>query len=110
MCAVRALTTGEPEITWQPETEGQTISGVVLRQGTAEILYGPVPFVDLWTGGAARTRVLVSAGTLRAALDRAAPEVGDTLTIWFEGWSEPVHGPNRDRRVRVFRAAVRRGH
>jgi hypothetical protein len=110
MCAVRALTSGEPEITWQPETEAQTISGVVLRRGETESYYGPVPYVDLWLGGAARTRVVANPMTLRAALDRAAPKVGDTLTIWFEGWSEPVHGPNRDRRVRVFRAAVRRGH
>jgi hypothetical protein len=110
MCAVRALTAGDPELTWKPETEGQMVSGVVLRQGETESHYGPAPYVDLWLGGTARTRVVANPLMLRAALERAEAEVGDTLTIWFEGWSEPIHGPNRDRRVRVFRAAVRRGH
>lgn len=110
MCAVRALTSGEPEVTWRPETEGQEVSGVVLSQGETASYYGPAPYVDLWLGGTARVRVVANPIMLRAALERAAPEVGDTLTVWFEGWSEPIHGPARNRSVRVFRAAVRRGH
>lgn len=76
MCAVRALTSGEPEVTWRPETEGQEVSGVVLSQGETASYYGPAPYVDLWLGGAARVRVVANPIMLRAALERAAPEVG----------------------------------
>lgn len=112
MCAVRALTEGDPAATWTPTTEGQTISGVVLRMGTRATDFGPVPFVDLWTGGIGRVRIMAYASTLRHALDGVAAQIGDRLSVWFDGEGivdrpgRPMHG----RPYKRFSANVQRGH
>jgi len=112
MCAVRALTEGVPAVTWNPRTPGATISGVVLRKGTVSTNFGEVPFVDLWTGGTGRVRVLAGGFQFRHVLDGAAAEIGDRLQIWFDGErtidrpGHPVHG----RTYRTFSVNVQRGH
>lgn len=112
MCAVRALTEGDPAATWNPTEAGQTISGVVLRMGTLATDFGPVPFVDLWTGGTGRVRVRAYSSGLRHALDGAAAQIGDRLQVWFDGErvidqpGRPMHG----RTYKAFSANVQRGH
>ena len=112
MCAVRALTEGDPAVTWDPKTTGATISGVVLRQGTVSTNFGPVPFVDLWTGGTGRVRVMAYGFSMRHVLDGAAAQIGDRLQIWFDGeWTidrpgRPLHGKT----YKAFSANVQRGH
>jgi hypothetical protein len=112
MCAVRALTEGDPAATWNPTEVGQTISGVVLRQGTLATDFGPVPFVDLWQGGTGRVRVMAYSWNLRHALAGAAAQIGDRLQVWLDGErvidrpGRPMHG----RPYKVFSANVQRGH
>lgn len=111
MCAVRALTEGDPAATWTPTEPGATISGVVLRQGEVHTNIGTIPYVDLWQGGTGRVRVMAYAGTLRHALSGASAQIGDRLQIRFEGRS---HLPERDSRpalpYKVFSVEVQRGH
>lgn len=113
MCAVRALTEGDPAVSWNPVTAGATISGVVLRQGeVAAQLFGKIPFVDLWLGGTGRIRVMAYATLLRHALDRAAAQIGDRLQICFDGESainRPGH-PTHGRPYKRFTVNVQRGH
>lgn len=112
MCAVRALTEGNPAVTWNPEREGATIDGVVLRQGQVSTNLGEIPFVDLWQGGTGRVRVMAYSSTLRRALTDGAPQVGDRLQVWFDGQGtidrpgHPLHG----RPYKRFSANVQRGH
>lgn len=112
MCAVRALTEGDPAATWVPTTEGQTISGVVLRRGEVATNFGKVPFVDLWTGGTGRVRVMAYSSSLRHALDAGAALIGDRLQVWFDGESvidrpgAVMHG----RAYKKFSVNVQRGH
>lgn len=112
MCAVRALTEGNPAVTWNPEREGATIGGVVLRQGQVSTNLGEIPFVDLWQGGTGRVRVMAYSSTLRRALTDGAPQVGDRLQVWFDGQGtidrpgHPLHG----RPYKRFSANVQRGH
>ena len=112
MCAVRALTEGDPAVSWNPTVAGATISGVVLRQGTVSTDFGPVPFVDLWTGGTGRVRVRAFSATLRHTLDGAAAQIGDRLQLWFDGErtidrpGRPTHGKT----YKAFSANVQRGH
>ncbi|AAT36800.1 Pas52 [Actinoplanes phage phiAsp2] len=112
MCAVRALTEGDPAATWNPTTEGATIGGVVLRQGEVHTNLGQIPFVDLWQGGTGRVRVMAYASSLRRALTAEAPQIGDRLQVWFDGQGEidrpghPLHG----RPYKRFSANVQRGH
>jgi hypothetical protein len=112
MCAVRALTEGDPAATWNPEREGATISGVVLRQGEVATNMGKVPYVDLWQGGTGRVRVMAYSSTLRHALDGAAAQIGDRLQVWFDGEGvidrpgRPTHGMTYKR----YTANVQRGH
>lgn len=112
MCAVRALTEGNPSVTWNPTREGATIAGVVLRQGEVSTTFGPIQFVDLWTGGTGRVRVMAYAATLRVALADGAAQIGDRLQVWFDGQGtidrpgHPIHG----RPYKRFSANVQRGH
>lgn len=110
MCAVRALTEGNPAVIWRPTTEGATIGGVVLRQGEVDGIVGPTPFVDLWTGGTGRVRVLAYSGTLRHALAGAAPQIGDRLQIWFDGERELTSGRFAGKPYKAFSVNVQRGH
>jgi hypothetical protein len=109
MCAVRALTEGEPEV-WVPETPGESVSGVVLRQGTVDERFGTVPFVDLWRGGRNRIRIVAYPRMLREALNRAEVQVGDTLTVWFDGKRTIELGPRAGQMYKSFSSNVQRGH
>lgn len=109
MCAVRALTEGVPPF-WKFETAGDTISGVVLKMGQVSTDFGQIPYVDLWLGGHARQRVMAYASTLRHALDSAAPQIGDTLTVWFDGEREGRLRGGQAQRIKTFSANVQRGH
>lgn len=112
MCAVRALTEGDPAATWNPVTPGATISGVVLRMGELSTDFGRIPYVDLWLGGQSRVRVRTYASNLLHAVESAAPQIGDRLTISFDGQrtidqpGRPMHG----RTYKAFSASVQRGH
>lgn len=115
MCAVRALTEGDPAATWTPTTEGATISGVVLRMGTifsefAAIGGGQIPFVDLWTGGTGRVRIKAYSASLRHAIDGVAPQIGDRLAVWFDGEAVIESGRFEGRPYKRFSANVQRGH
>lgn len=111
MCAVRALTEGEPAVNWTPETPGQAISGVVLRHGSFEHeMAGEVPFVDLWTGGTGRVRVKAFPAMLRDAIRRSEAKVGDTLTLRFEGSRTIESGRFAGRQFKTFSAETQRGH
>lgn len=112
MCAVRALTEGEPR-TWWPD-EPAEVTGVVLRQGSVpsqfSIYGGEVAFVDLWLGGTERVRVMAYGAMLSGALFRAAPEVGDTLTVAYEGKGRIERGKHAGREFRKHTVSVTRGH
>lgn len=111
MCAVRALTEGDPAATWNPEREGATISGVVLRQGEVHTNFGVVPFVDLWQGGTGRVRVMAFGAQLRHALSGAAAQIGDRLQVWFDGEREiPAKAGRGPLRYKAFSVNVQRGH
>lgn len=111
MCAVRALTEGDPAVSWRPTEAGATISGVVLRQGEVATNLGPVPFVDLWQGGTGRVRVMAYSATLRHALSGAAAQIGDRLQVWFDGDRIlPARGRHPERPYKAFSVNVQRGH
>lgn len=110
MCAVRALTEGDPAATWNPTQAGQTISGVVLRMGTLATDFGPVPFVDLWQGGTGRVRVKAYGSQLQHAIDGAAPQIGDRLQVWFDGERVMEKGRMAGKTYKAFSANVQRGH
>lgn len=110
MCAVRALTEGDPAATWTPTTEGATISGVVLRQGEVHTNMGPVPFVDLWQGGTGRVRVMAYSGRLRHVLAGAAAQIGDRLQVWFDGEREVPGGKHQGLKYKSWSINVQRGH
>ena len=116
MCAVRALTEGDPATTWAPDIDGpagQMISGVVLRLGSRVTNFGEFSFVDLWTGGTDRVRVWAYAATLRMAIAAITPQIGDRLTVQFDGTRAVETGHFADRgirQVKMFSAKVQRGH
>lgn len=112
MCAVRALTEGDPAVTWNPAMNaiGETISGVVLRIGEKENVFGPIPFVDLWRGGTGRVRVMAWSGTLRYELTSAAPQVGDRLSVKYVGEDTVRDGRMAGKTYRKFAVTVQRGH
>lgn len=110
MCAVRALTEGDPAVKWVPETPGQSVSGVVLRMGEDGTEFGSIPFVDLWTGGHGRVRVRAFAIGLRHALDQASAKVGDRLTITYDGERTVRSAQYGHRPYKMFSTNVQRGH
>lgn len=112
MCAVRALTEGEPAVFWTPEP-GQSVSGVVLRIGHEPNEFHPsgrVLFVDLWTGGTGRIRVRAYAGSLENAIRTAEVVVGDRLTLTRGEDGTLTKGMYAGRQYKMFTADVRRGH
>lgn len=114
MCAVRALTEGTPEI-WNPTVEGETAGGVILRTGMAVHPFSShesdrAPFVDLWTGGMGRIRVVGYSGHLRAGIQAAEGKVGDVMSIRFDGTGIVVKGQHEGRPYRKFTVTVTRGH
>jgi hypothetical protein len=113
MCAVRALTEGDPAVRWPTDDSmAETVSGVVLRQGEVSTNLGQFPFVDLWLGRSNRVRVMAYNDSLRHALSGAAAQVGDRLTIRFDGEQiidrpgRPLHG----RPYKTYTVEVQRGH
>lgn len=113
MCAVRALTEGRPKDWVMTNTlePGQAITGVVLRQGQQPSHYEPqVPYVDLWLGGPERVRVAGHGLSLREALLAAETQVGDTVTVTFEGESEIQTGKFKGHMFKRYTVGVRRGH
>lgn len=111
MCAVRALTEGDPATTWRPELAGESITGVVLRMGELVTDFGRARFVDLWLGGQSRVRVVAASATLRHALDGVAPQIGDRLSVWYDGRRiAPAGTKMAGREYRSFTANVQRGH
>ena len=114
MCAVRALTEGEPRI-WWPEEPPASVQGIVLRMGEVPSQFAmyasdTVGFVDLWLGDMERVRVMAYGATLASALAKAAPTVGDALTVRFTGWGEIERGKHAGRKFRKFEIDVKRGH
>lgn len=109
MCAVRALTEGIPPV-WNPETEGESTTGVILKTGEVATDFGMVPFVDLWRGGVDRIRIMAYGSSLRHALTSAAGLVGDTLTVWYDGQRAVREGRFEGRTYKAFSANAQRGH
>lgn len=109
MCAVRALTEGDPAVNWVPTEENKSVSGVVLRMGEVVSNFGMVPSVDLWMGGHGRIRVRAFAGSLRHALDQASVKVGDRLTVNYDGTRETKTRFGM-KPYKMFSASVQRGH
>jgi hypothetical protein len=115
MCAVRALTEGRPRdwATRKDMAEGDTVTGVVLRMGSQPTHYtdAQAPYVDLWLGGVERVRVAGHGAVLREALISAEIQVGDTVTVKFEGTKEfqpkAGRGPLS---YKLFTVTVERGH
>jgi hypothetical protein len=111
ICAVRQLTEGQP-ITWAPNEEGQEVSGIVLRVGTMPSPFsaGPVRFVDLWLGGRSRIRIAAYGASLDNAIRNAEAQVGDRLSVKFEGIGRLTKGHLAGREYKIFTTDVRRGH
>jgi hypothetical protein len=113
MCAVRAMTEGRAPQWITPDLEpGSTVTGVVLRMGQVPTRFGEdkAPFTDLWTDGADRVRITGMSLGLRNALDSAEPQVGDTLTVTYEGVHLLEHGPYRGHETKRYSVQVERGH
>jgi hypothetical protein len=114
MCTVRALTSGRPN-NWFPANEGDRVTGVILRMGEEPSVFAPeqtstVKVVDLWQGGRNRVRITAYGSMLTAALSRAEPEVGDTLTVIYDGEKTIESGRFAGRPYRAFRVEIQRGH
>jgi hypothetical protein len=110
MCAVRALTEGNPPV-WQFTDKGDNVSGVVLKMGNVSTDFGQVPYVDLWLGGHRRSRIMAYASMLRHAIEGQAPQIGDTVTVKFEGTKEFQPGTTtHGRTYKLFTVTVERGH
>jgi hypothetical protein len=113
VCLVRALTEGEPKLWWP--SEPASVKGVVLVQGRVRDRFsldtdGKVPFVDLWLGGMDRVRIRAYGFTLANALTQAAPTVGDTLTVNYEGQGTIERGKAAGRPFRKHSVEIERGH
>jgi hypothetical protein len=113
MCAVRALTEGRPK-DWSAlvKTPGETVTGVVLRMGNQPTFYSnePVPFVDLWLGGVTRVRATGHSMTLREQLVAAEIQVGDTVTVRFDGEAKGAMKSGKQMAYKTWTVTVERGH
>jgi hypothetical protein len=111
LCAVRELTEGTPTV-WAATAAGQTVSGVVLRTGMTEGFggYREVRYVDLWTGGWGRIRIVAFAAMLENAIKLADAKVGDRLSVTYEGQAYVTKGRFEGRPYKKFSADIRRGH
>ena len=115
ICAVRALTEGRPR-DW-PMTKdlaaGTTITGVVIKTGDQPTHWadnGRAPFLDLWLGGIERVRVAGHSLSLRNALEAIEAQIGDTVTVTFDGSVEITTGRLAGQMMKTFTASVERGH
>jgi hypothetical protein len=113
MCAVRALTVGTPT-PWRPENPGDEINGVIVAKGTLTsefAINGSVPYWDLWLGGQKeRIRVTGWGMLLRREMADRKADVGDTVSVRFDGMSTVRRGKYAGREYRAFTVKVRRGH
>lgn len=114
MCAVRALTEGKPK-TWWPKEAGESRTGVILRMGSVESDFAPmgergVPFIDLWQGGYTRLRIVAYSSLLKHVLAEVEPQIGDTLSVTFEGEKLLEQGRFAGRPYKTFRVEIQRGH
>lgn len=115
MCVVRQMTEGTPELIW-PSAEinpGDEVTGVVLRVGTKPSPWGfgeDVPFVDLWTWGKDRVRVMCYPLSLRQGVEFSNFKIGDTAMIRFDGMEEVKRWQFKGRMQKIFTVAVTRGH
>lgn len=111
LCAVRALTEGQPPV--QQFTEiGQEVTGVALRLRETPSRFGLVdtnPALDLWMGGRERIQI-VGYGTLAAGIRNAEIKIGDTVTVRYDGIREIETGKQAGRQYKVFTVSVVRGH
>ena len=113
VCVVRALTEGTPN-PWFP-SEPASVKGVVLWSGSVPRPYAmlatdTIPVVDLWLGGTDRVRISGVGATLRTALERAAPQIGDTLTVTYTGQGTIDRGKHAGRAYRMHTVEIERGH
>jgi hypothetical protein len=115
LCAVRAMIEGTPANVWNGGADleaGASISGVLIRRGQVHgvgLVSGE--FIDLWhdeTGE--RVRVLAYGHSLAGELERAAPIVGDRVTVVYLGKREMTTGKFSGRQYRAYRVTVHRGH
>jgi hypothetical protein len=112
LCAVRALTEGQPEA-WQPTTLGDQVQGVVLKTGTQPSDFGrdgSVRFVDLYSGVSSRIRVWAYSSVLAREIERAEVQVGDVLTVTYAGLGIAPTGRFAGREYKKFTVSVTRGH
>jgi hypothetical protein len=113
VCIVRALTEGEPR-PWFP-SEPASVKGVVIKVGLMKNPYSMVmgdtlAFVDLWLAGTDRVRIISIGARMRNAIERAAPTVGDTLTVAYTGQGTIDSGKYRGRAYRMHTVEIQRGH
>lgn len=115
LCAVRALTEGDPK-TWWPGEPGASVAGVILRVDRVKSEFadlqttdGTVPFIDLWTGNE-RVRVIGYGRVLQMAMKAAAPAVGDRAVVTFTHWGAIERGRFAGKKFRVITVTVERGH
>jgi hypothetical protein len=113
VCITRALTEGEPLLWWP--NEPATVKGVVLKVGTVPNRYPmiageTIPYVDLWLGGTDRVRISALGLMFRNQLERAAPTVGDTLTVAYTGQGTIDGGKYRGQAYRMHTVEIQRGH
>lgn len=116
MCAVRALTEGEPAAKWRGTKPGDEISGVVLKVGTEPHVMGRegrMAFMDLWMGGPGRVRIWAGPATLENAIRTQDPKMGDRVKVRYArdgivrgNPRSPLYG----RPYRVYEIDVKRGH
>lgn len=114
LCAVRALTEGEPAAKWRGNAPGDEISGIVLRIGAEPHVFGRdgrMVFLDLWTGGTGRVRIWAGPATLENAITSAALVVGDRVTVRFVREDQiRKSGPFHGKPFKIYNIDVRRGH
>lgn len=113
VCIVRVLTEGEPT-TWWPN-EPASVKGVVLKIGTVPNRFSMIagdtlPYVDLWLGGTDRVRISAIGTMLGEAMRRAAPTVGDMLTVTYTGQGTIERGKYAGRAYRAHTVEITRGH
>jgi hypothetical protein len=93
---------------WQPEQEGDAISGAFLRLEQGMTTFGPSPIVILGTPEGERS-VWLFAESIKNAFLRAQPVPGELVAIRFEG-EQAVKNPTPGRKAtaKVFRVVVDR--
>lgn len=107
LCTARAMVEGDPEL-WNPG-EPAAVTGVVMRMGETNMGVD-VPFVDLWIDGWRRIRVPILGANFRAGLGKAAPRIGDTLTVEYLGHRPILSGKFAGRLYRHHEVSVKQGH